>query len=255
VLKKRLIGVVTVKDSWAVQSIGYRDYLPLGKPEYLVENLDRWGADEIVIQCIDRSSRELGPDYVLLDKIARLGLGTPLIYSGGINNVKDGVKVIQAGADRIVLDSMLHLAPEMLFELGHLLGVQALIAAVPLRMQGNIVVWRDYRNKLDRSLRELEAVISRGAVSELLVIDYHNEGKFNSFNTHLLDPLQGWDVPQIVFGGISENEQLQALLLRPGIVGVAVGNFLSYREFAIQQIKKALNSPELRPACYSPSER
>ena len=82
-LKKRLIGVVTIKNGWAVQSFGYQRYLPLGKPECLVENLDRWGADEILVHVIDRSVSGEGPDYELLEKFARLGLGTPLIYGGG----------------------------------------------------------------------------------------------------------------------------------------------------------------------------
>ena len=102
-LKKRLIGVVTVKNGWAVQSFGYRKYLPLGKPECLVENFDRWGADEILVQVIDRSLTERGPDFELLEKLGRLGLGTPLIYGGGIRNVEEGMKVIQSGADRLSL--------------------------------------------------------------------------------------------------------------------------------------------------------
>ena len=97
-LKKRLIGVVTVKNGWAVQSFGYQKYLPLGKPECLVENLDRWGTDEILVQVIDRSLTERGPDFELLEKLGRLGLGTPLIYGGGIRNVEEGMKVIQSGA-------------------------------------------------------------------------------------------------------------------------------------------------------------
>ena len=40
-IRKRLVGVITVKDSLAVQSFGYKNYLPLGNPEILVENLDR----------------------------------------------------------------------------------------------------------------------------------------------------------------------------------------------------------------------
>ena len=59
-INKRLAGVITVKDGWAVQSFGFRSYLPLGRPEVLAENLDRWGADEIILQCIDRG--DLGPD-------------------------------------------------------------------------------------------------------------------------------------------------------------------------------------------------
>ena len=52
-LKKRLIGVITVKDNKAVQSISYKNYLPIGSPKLVAENLDRWGADEIICLSID----------------------------------------------------------------------------------------------------------------------------------------------------------------------------------------------------------
>ena len=61
-LKKRLVGAVTIKNSMVVQSFGYNRYLPIGKPKVVVENLDRWGIDVIFIQVIDRSKNNLGPD-------------------------------------------------------------------------------------------------------------------------------------------------------------------------------------------------
>ena len=67
-LKKRIIGVVNIKDGFAVQSFGFNKYLPLGKPECLIENLDRWGADEILLNIMDLSSKSLGPDLRLLKK-------------------------------------------------------------------------------------------------------------------------------------------------------------------------------------------
>ena len=56
-LKKRIIGIVTVIENQAVQSIGYNKYLPLGSPEYQIENLDNWKIDEIIINCIDRTKK------------------------------------------------------------------------------------------------------------------------------------------------------------------------------------------------------
>ncbi len=253
-LKKRLIGVVTVKDGRAVQSFGYRRYLPLGKPEWLVENLDRWGADEILVQCIDRSSRQAGPDFALLQKLGSMGLGTPLIYGGGIANAEDGVKVIQAGADRIALDSLLHDAPAVLTELGQQLGLQALVASVPLRMMQDTVHWHDYRSRRDLPLSALARVLEGGLASEILVMDCEHEGQDDSFDPRLIDALaalNNWNMPLLAFGGISRVEQMQALLARPAVAAVGVGNFLSYRELAIQQFKQALASEELRPALYA----
>ena len=105
-VKKRIIGVITILDGKVVQSFGYNSYLPLGRPECIIENLDRWGVDEILIQCIDRSRFSKGPDFMLLEKISSLGIGTPIIYSGGLKSVEDAVSVIKKGADRICLQNI-----------------------------------------------------------------------------------------------------------------------------------------------------
>ena len=47
--KKRIIGVITIYNNLAVQSFSYSKILPLGNPKILLENLDRWNTDEIII--------------------------------------------------------------------------------------------------------------------------------------------------------------------------------------------------------------
>ena len=118
--RKRLVGVITVKDGWAVQSFGYARQLPLGRPEVLAANLDRWGADEILLQCIDRAAA--GPDLELLERVSRQGLSTPLIYAGGVRNAADGIAAVKAGADRICLDALLQDRPAAALAVGEPLG-------------------------------------------------------------------------------------------------------------------------------------
>ena len=67
----RLISTIIVKDKLAIQSFNYKDYLPLGKVEIIVKNFDRWNSDEILVNCIDRSKKKIGPDFELLEKISR----------------------------------------------------------------------------------------------------------------------------------------------------------------------------------------
>jgi cyclase len=251
-LKKRFIGVVVVKDGWAVQSFGYGRYLPLGKPECLVENFDRWGADEILVQVIDRSAADLGPDFELLKKLARLALGTPLIYGGGIRTVEEGDKVIQSGADRITVDTLLHDDLSEVISLRNRLGAQAVIASMPMTMGSNGPEWFNYRSKVPVPIGEaLTKVIEQGVVSEVLLTDWQNEGSPIGFNSVLIDLFPYKKVPLIAFGGISSAEQMKGLLARPNVAAVSVGNFLSYREHAIQQFKVALASAALRPSTYS----
>ena len=251
-LKKRIIGVVTVKNGWAVQSFGYHRYLPLGKPECLVENLDRWGADEILVRVIDRSVNELGPDFELLEKLARLGLGTPLIYGGGICTAGQGVQVIRAGADRITLDSLLHHDLYMLKCLADQLGAQALIASLPMVMGENEPQWFNYESGISAPVGTLvEVLVEQKLVSEVLLTDSMNEGEPNGFDTRLVDLFPDQKVPLIVFGGISSIGQMDDLLAKPNVVAVSVGNFLNYHEHAIQYFKEGLASTYLRPSTYA----
>ncbi|HMO67560.1 MAG TPA: HisA/HisF-related TIM barrel protein [Novosphingobium sp.] len=245
-IKKRLAAVVTVRNGLAVQSFGYRRYLPLGKPEVLIENFDRWGADEIILQCIDRGNQ--GPDYALLDRVSRLGLSTPLIYAGGIDSVGHAVRTIQAGADRICVDAMLHDAPNEVRAIAEPLGAQAIIAALPLSWQAGELLWRDYRDCRDRPLAgQVLDVLQSGAISEALVIDWQHEGSPGAFDMELVTRFPVEKMPVIACGGISEAGQRRSLLERPGVAAAAIGNFLSYREHAVQALKKQLAGLPLRP--------
>jgi cyclase len=251
-LKKRLIGTVIVKNGWAVQSFGYRRYLPLGNPECLVENLDRWGADEIFVLSIDRSSAGLGPDFKLLKRLGQLGLGTPLIYGGGIRSVEDGLQVIKLGADRLCVDALLHDDIAAVRGLSLQLGAQAVIAALPLSCHEQHIEWLDYRTKVSTQVSAKDlAAITLDIVSELLVIDWQHEGQPRGFDSRLIAHASiPAKVPLIAFGGLSEPDQMTELLSQSSIAAVAVGNFLSYGEHAIQRLKKQLIGMPLRLPSY-----
>jgi cyclase len=253
-LKKRLIGVVTVKNGWAVQSFGYRRYLPLGKPVCLVENLDRWGADEILVQVVDRSITGAGPDFDLLERLGQLGLKTPLIYAGGIRSVSDGIKLVQLGADRVVVDTLLHEDLLPIKGLSEQLGAQALIASLPLSLHGNGLAWFDYRSKTSTPISdEVLGLIQSGIISEILISDWEHEGMPGGFEQKLVEEFPLKKVPIIAFGGLSEPEQMRVLLKYPEVSAVAIGNFLSYREHAIQAYKEALTNLPLRAVSYESS--
>lgn len=252
-LKKRVVGVVTIRNGWAVQSFGYRQYLPLGKPECLVENLDRWGADEILVQVIDRSATNLGPDFELLERLGGLGLETPLIYAGGIRSESDGVKAIQLGADRIAIDTLLHDDLSSVRRLSVRLGAQALIASMPLSWQGGAIEWLNYRQRIPTSTSislEILNIIESGVISEVLVTDWMHEGKPGGFDQNIVSKFPLQDVPLIAFGGLNTAEQMAILLQQSNVSAIAVGNFLSYKEHAIQKFKELLADMPLRLAIY-----
>jgi cyclase len=252
VVEKRIVGVVTVLNGWAVQSFGYGRYLPLGHPEVLVANLDRWGADEILLQCIDRSRVGAGPDLGLLEKVSRKGLSTPLIYAGGVRCADDAIAAVKAGADRVCLDAALHDDLAQVLAIAGPLGSQAIVAALPLSWTPDGLQWLDYRRKIRGPLAPaLIEAFRRGAISEALVIDWQAEGTPGAFDLRLLgaETLQG--IPLIAFGGLAGTELVREVLGLPQVVAVAQGNFLSYQEHAVQALKQQLHGLPVRGPEYA----
>jgi imidazole glycerol-phosphate synthase subunit HisF len=246
-LRKRVVGVVTVRGGWAVQSFGYARYLPVGRPEVVAENLDRWGADEILLQCIDRSTANAGPDLALLERVANMGLGTPLILAGGIRNEADGVSCIHAGADRVCVDALLHERPEEASELSNRLGAQAVIAALPLSVEQGGLRWFDYRTRKSVPISERVLQLLRDKVlSEALVIDWKNEGTRNGFDMALLAQPELAGIPLIAFGGLGDPAVMRAALEHPQTVAAGVGNALNYREHAVRVLKQELGGVAVR---------
>ena len=227
-----------------------KKYLPIGSPECVIQNLDRWGVDEILIQCIDRSKLLKGPDFELLEQISSMGVGTPIIYSGGIKSVDDAVDVIKKGADRIAFQSILKNF-EIIKNISSKLGSQALIASLPLSLKNNKLYLFEYlsRNE-DLIQKELIDFLGTNIISEIMVIDWENEGKTQSFNQDLIKnfPIKNKDI--ILFGGINTCNQINVLFRNKVVSALGIGNFLNYKEHALQKLKSQANLGLLRANTY-----
>lgn len=251
-LKKRLTGAVTIREGLVVQSFGYNQYLPIGKPKVVVENLDRWGVDEIFIQVIDRSINNLGPDIELVKEISKSGILTPIMYAGGIQNENQAAEVIRAGAERICVDGLLHKNLNEVEKIANRLGGQAVVGCLPVGIDSNdLAYWYNYQTKKKCLINErLFTLIKDGLISEILLVDWKNEGRDEAFDFRILELFEKYNVPLILFGGLSSATILNKAFDVPTVVSAVIGNRLNYTEHAIQTLKNKLSSAPIRNAYY-----
>ena len=237
--KIRLISTIIVKNQFAVQSFKYTKYLPLGKVECVVKNFDRWNADEILINSIDRSKNNIGPDFNLLKKISKENISTPIIYGGGIRDVQDAINVIKYGADRIIIESLVYNNFAELIKINKILGSQALILSLPLTIQNNNIKQYNYIKKVNNNINaNFDLAIKKKLFSEILLIDKENDGSVDeNFNINLLKKCK-FDLPIIYFGGLSSLKKITKVIQNKKVVAVAIGNSLNYSEHSIQKIKQ-----------------
>ena len=252
-LYKRIIGITVIKEGWCVQSIGFNQYRPLGRPRFLVENLDRWHVDEIAILCIDR--RGLGPDLGLISELSSLGISTPLSYGGGIDSARDAVDVIQCGAERVIVDSLVKQDIDEVSRIRDQLGAQSLIGSIPFVVnEGGKVLHFDYTTRASSILDDkVKSVLSSGdLLSEILAIDVNNEGLGRGFDNTILDYLDSFTkTPIISFGGLSTADHIEKIADNRIVSAVAVGNALNFKEHAVRNLKRELMNKNFRPYHYT----
>lgn len=252
-LRQRLLAAVTVNSGRAVQSMGYKRYLPLGDVACVVENLDRWGADGIIVLSIDRQHQ--GPDLKLLNRLSKLKLSTPLTYGGGIRNAAQALAAVQSGAERLVIDRALDESSAQIAEMAAAVGRQALIASIPLHRDpdGTVNHWQHWKKASHPLKAWLQSSQWHCHVSELLTIDVDADGSLKGPDPSLWASLNKLGLPLLAYGGFSKACQIESMLKQPGVAAAVIGNALNYQEDSIRMLKDQLSGLPLRPHPSHPS--
>ena len=233
-ISKRIIGVITVKNNIAVQSFGYGRYLPIGDPKILVKNLNRWGVDEILVNVIDRWNKNKEPDFQLISKIKDLNITTPIIYGGAINNLENAKKLIRNGVDRLLVEKIIINDFDQFNKIYNEIGSQSLI----------------FSKKEEEISEKFIICIKEKLISEVLLIDYENEGSNDGFDLKLLNFFKKLKVDLICFGGIKSSNFIKKIAKNKNVSAVGIGNSLNYLENSVQILKKKLQKNKFRKPNY-----
>lgn len=240
-IKKRIAASVIVKNDRVVQSFSYERYLPLGSVTAIVQNLDRWGVDDIIVLNIDRTANKVGPNLDVIKKISSIPISTPLTYGGGIGCLKDALDVISNGAERVVVDNLFINKPNEIKKISEAIGSQAIIISIPVK----IIEGRAYHfNYLTKELIKLNINKIKKyehLVSELLIIDVSSEGNQGKYSKNLVEFFSDINLGLICYGGVGLSEAGTNLLDNNSVNSVVYGNILNYGELFFQKVKKSLS--------------
>lgn len=229
-LKPRLIGGIVVRNGWAVQSIGFRRYLPLGDPAILAEYLNRWGIDEILLLDITARQHGKGPDLELVRSVARQCF-VPLTVGGGVRDVEDVRAVIGAGGDKIAINSAALSDPALLRRVADRFGEQCVVASIDVAGDAE----RGYclhgvEDTAADAFAQAARYVAEGA-GELLVTSVERDGSKGGYDTELLRRMAAKiSVPLIAMGGVGHPSHFAEALAIAGVTGVAAANFFAYTE-------------------------
>src|SRR5882672_9157021 len=202
-LAHRIIPCLDTDGSRVVKGVNFVDLRDAGDPALLAARYDAEGADELVVLDI-AASRDRRQTF--LETIRRVAeqLAIPLTAGGGIRTLDDARAVVQAGADKVTVNTAAVERPELISELSREFGAQAVVLAIDAKRDGDH--W-DVRVRGGRDSAQLDALawaqrgVSAGA-GEILLTSMDKDGTQSGFDVALTAAISGSvTVPVIASGG------------------------------------------------------
>lgn len=243
-LKKRIIPCLDIKGGRAVKGINFEDIQDAGDPIELAQRYVLEGADELVFLDITATLEKRKTLSELVTRIA-LEINIPFTVGGGINNLNDAKRIVDAGADKISINSSAVLNPQLITEVANEFGSQCVVLAMDTKWVEND--WMIFRSggKTATGLKALEWA-KKGIVlgaGEILLTSMNNDGTKTGFALDLTKQIsESVSVPVIASGGAGTIQHFADVLNNTNATGVLAASVFHYKQITIPELKRFLDT-------------
>ena len=246
-LKKRIIPCLDIKDGQTVKGVNFVNLTHAGDPVELAKKYEDQGADELVFLDITATVEERKTFVELVKKIAR-ELSIPFTVGGGISAVEDVRKLLNAGADKISINSSAVKNPELIRQLSEEFGKQCIVVAIDTRrVQGKDRV----HIKGGREATEWETLawakkVEELGTGELLLTSMDADGTKAGFDLRITKLIaETVNIPVIASGGAGTKEDFEAVFAQTKATGALAASIFHFGEVAIPEVKQFLNQQNI----------
>lgn len=242
-LKKRIVANLVVKNGLVVQSIGFRKYLPVGKPAIAIEFLNHWGIDEIILTDISASKERRGPDFNMIKKATKKCF-VPLTIGGGITDTEHIRELMHCGADKISLNQPFLKNPQLVTEAAHVFGSQCVVVSIDAIHTTNGYRVYDYINAgpLQYQPAELAELAEKSGAGEILINSVDRDGTYSGYDHLLIDELcKKVTIPVIACGGAKNATHMIDLFKSTNVSAACAANYFHFTEHSVNITKSQVS--------------
>jgi cyclase len=240
-LSKRIIPCLDIKDGQTVKGINFVDLIHAGNPVELAENYVRIGADELVFLDITATTEERKTFAILVKEIART-INIPFTVGGGISSIKDVDVLLNAGADKISINSSAVKNPNLIDELSKQFGSQCIVVAIDTKLEDD---WKVYV----KGGREATAIYTkkwakevqeRGA-GEILLTSMNHDGTKQGFALDITKYCaEQLNIPVIASGGAGNKQHFEDVFKIANAGAALAASIFHFGEIPIPELKQFL---------------
>jgi len=240
-LASRVIPCLDIKDGRVVKGIRFQGLRDAGDPVESAALYEEQGADEIVL--LDVSATPEGRGHALETvRGVRSGLSIPLTVGGGVRVADDAGRLLEAGADKVGVNTAAVNRPALVGEIAERYGKQCTVLAVDAAASGSgwEVVTESGRNRTGIDVVEWCRKAAAMGAGEILLTSWDRDGTRDGYQLELTAAVSSAvDVPVIASGGANEGRHLVEAL-GVGASAVLIASILHDGDTTVSELKQVL---------------
>jgi len=239
-LAKRVIPCLDVTAGRVVKGVNFVGLRDAGDPVEIAARYDREGADELCFLDITASSDERDILLHVIEAVAAR-VFIPLTVGGGVRKVEDVRRLLNAGADKVSINTAAVQRPELIAEASSIVGAQCIVIAIDAKRNG--ATWQVYTHG-GRRATGLDAVqwarrMQDAGAGEVLLTSMDRDGTRDGFDVELTRAVsEALSIPVIASGGAGNLEHLAEGVLQGKADAVLAASIFHFGEFTVRQAKQ-----------------
>ena len=246
-LNKRIIPCLDVKDGRVVKGVNFVELKDAGDPVTIAKAYDEHEADEIVFLDITASHEKRG---ILLDIVRQTAeqVFMPLTVGGGVSKVEDIRDLLNAGADKVSINTSAVKNPKLISEGAAMFGSQCIVVAIDAKKVGNH--WEVFTHG-GRTATGINAVdwakeVESLGAGEILLTSMDADGTKDGYDLALTDAVcKAVNIPVIASGGAGKLEDFLSVLTETSADAALAASVFHYGEIPVEKVKKYLKSKKV----------
>lgn len=246
-LKKRIIPCLDIKDGTTVKGINFEGLRNAGNPVELAKKYENEGADELVFLDITATIEERKTFVELVKEIAQ-ELSIPFTVGGGISNIEDVRKLLEAGADKISINSSAVKNPQLISDLAKEFGSQCIVVAIDTKFvdDSDWVYVKGGREKTDFTTLDWAKKAEQLGAGEILLTSMDGDGTKKGFDLRITKIIsENISIPVIASGGAGNIGDFEKVFNETKATGALAASIFHFGEVKIQDLKSELKSKKI----------
>ena len=248
-LAKRIIPCLDVDDGRVVKGVKFVDIRDAGDPVEIAKRYDAEGADEITFLDITASSDERDTMAHVVEKVAA-EVFIPLTVGGGIRSVDDIRRMLNAGADKVGINTAAVRSPDLVREASEKVGSQCIIVSIDAKKvssQGQPDKWEIYTHG-GRKGTGIDAIewaqkMADFGAGELLLTSMDRDGTKSGFDIDLTNTISNAvSIPVIASGGVGNLQHLCDGVTLGNADAVLAASIFHFGEYSIGEAKQYMRN-------------